>query len=433
MTKEEKMKFLLLLIVMANIALAQPPEIEDFVLKGYETSNFKNVLLDPDSPISDFYLITDVGTVLKVKNMGLDPQVQKVYTFDGEITEAISNEDTHYLSLAGETETMLIATKNFIDIDTIYSESNAQITDFRIENNTIYLLSNDGSEGKIYYSPIGTTNWSDKDIPDVTYNRIFVIDTLVVLFKYMDKDVTLNYLYDMNDEWKHLTKFEINNIDLYYDGYSDLKKVNNTIGFFGDSRKIGNIVYFFNNEFKYVNAHLSAPYNNILNDIGFENEFNFDRKLLHIGNYLTDCECAYLFRFTYNGDVEQNMYYFPNSKSLNKINSNKRSKNIQFVAVGNDGLILLINRSRTSVEKEKELVFDETTFSIYPNPIKEENELRIESEELIKSISITDMMGKRVVHYMMIDLFKYEISMSSFRTGVYFIKVNGKTQKFIVE
>ncbi|TNE33933.1 hypothetical protein EP342_03400, partial [bacterium] len=185
------MKTIVLLILATTIITAEPPEIEDFVLKGYEKSNFKNVLLDPDSPISDFYLITDVGTVLKVNDMGLNPEVQKVFTYDGKISEALSNDDTHYLSLIGKSETMLIATKDFLNIDTLYSETNAEITDFQIDDNKIYLLSNNGVTGKIIYAAIGENNWKEKAIPDIAFNRIFVMDSLIVLYKYLGDDITL--------------------------------------------------------------------------------------------------------------------------------------------------------------------------------------------------------------------------------------------------
>ncbi len=72
---------------------------------------------------------------------------------------------------------------------------------------------------------------------------------------------------------------------------------------------------------------------------------------------------------------------------LKKIKSNKRSQNIQFVAVGTDGLILLIDRQLTSVEDDgkQELTIDENAnFTIYPNPVGKETEIVVESEEIIK-------------------------------------------------
>lgn len=422
------MKTIVLLILATTIITAEPPEIEDFVLKGYEKSNFKNVLLDPDSPISDFYLITDVGTVLKVNDMGLNPEVQKVFTYDGKISEALSNDDTHYLSLIGKSETMLIATKDFLNIDTLYSETNAEITDFQIDDNKIYLLSNNGVTGKIIYAAIGENNWKEKAIPDIAFNRIFVMDSLIVLYKYLGDDITLYFINNFSDNWRTKKIFEE-----FYKGFADLKEIKNTVALIGDSKYESNRVYFLNNFLDYYNVDVSAIYDNILNDIGFEAGFDFRSHTLQIGNYLVNCDCGYLFRFTYNGDVEQNMYYFPNSHSLNKIKSNKRSKNIQFVAVGDDGLILLINRSKTAVEEKPKLILDNSTFTYYPNPIKNQKELIIKSKELINNITISDITGRQAIHYMQINQYEYSLPINGLATGVYFLTVNGKTQKLMVE
>lgn len=424
------MKTLILLIFAASCVLAQdPPEIEDFVLKGYEKSNFINVLLDPDSPISDFYLITDSGAVLKVKDMGADPEVQKVFTINGKISEAISNDDTHYLSLIGKSETMLIATKDFLQIDTLYFESNAEITDFQIDDNKIYILSNNGATGKICYAPIGSKDWKEKQTPDFAFNRLFVMDSLTILYKYLDEDVRFYFNNNITDDWE----IKEGILPGFYASYTDFKNIKNKIAVTGHDKIESNRVYYFNKSLDYYSVDISAPYNNILNDVGFESGFDFNGNMLHVGRYLSDCKCAYLYRFTYNGDVEQNMYYFPNSTSLNKIKSNKRSKNIQFVAMGNDGLILLINRSKSRVEDKQERVMDNSTFTYYPNPISGQKELIIESKELINTITISDITGRQAVHYISVNQHHYTVPLGDIATGVYFLTVNGNTQKLIVE
>ena len=70
----------------------------------------------------------------------------------------------------------------------------------------------------------------------------------------------------------------------------------------------------------------------------------------------------------------------------------------------------MINRSLSGVEKEEvELVMDENSFTLYPNPVKSQNEIIIESEELIESVSISDISGKNSVNYMQINQYSYKL------------------------
>lgn len=74
-----------------------------------------------------------------------------------------------------------------------------------------------------------------------------------------------------------------------------------------------------------------------------------------------------------------------------------------------------------------------SVFAHYPNPVKSNSEIVIESEELIESISISDMSGKNSINYMQIGQYSYKLPISGIAKGVYFLTVNNKTQKFVVE
>lgn len=428
------MKTIIILILTSVITLYSQsghPEVEKFKLKGYENYNFNNVLLDPESPIEDFYLITDIGEILKVENMGLDPIVKKVFMYDGLITEAESEGEAHYFSIVSETETMLLATTDFNDLDTVYQEDNAEITDFRIDRGKLYILSNTGAEGKISYTPIGQKNWKQKDIPSPEFNQLFVMDSLLVLFKYLADDASLLYTNVDNKEWKE----KINFLQEFYKGYSNVREIKESISIYGKSHSEANRVYFINNQMDYNNISIAPPHHNTIKDILFEPAFNFHSNNIQVGSFDNFCECAFLFRFSFNGDWEQNVFLFEDTKSLNKIKSNKRSKNIQAVAVGTDGLILLINRSRTDIEEDnKDIKLDKNAnFTIFPNPVGNQSELNIESEEIINSLSITDISGKQSLNIYQIGQRNYTLPINNLASGVYFITVNGVSKKIVVE
>ncbi|MFN3196112.1 MAG: T9SS type A sorting domain-containing protein [Chlorobiota bacterium] len=429
------MKTIITLILTSVITLYSQsghPEVEKFKLKGYENYNFNNVLLDPESPIEDFYLITDIGEILKVKNMGLDPIVQRVFVYDGDITEAESEGEIHYFSVVSETETMLLATTDFIDLDTIYQEDNAEITDFRIDRGKLYILSNNGTEGKISYTPIGENNWKEKDIPSPEFNRLFVMDSQMVLFMYLADDATLLYTNIDDKEWKEKNNF----LQEFYKGYSDMQEIKGAKAIYGDSKHIGNNLYILDYKLDRYKVFFGPGYDNVYNSVGFRQSFDFDRDNLQIGKFMDDCECAFLFRLTFNGDIEKNMFKFLQTKSLNKIKSNKKSKNIQFVAVGSDGLVLLIDRQLTNIEneEEKQLVVNENAnFTIFPNPVGNQSELNIECEEIINSLSITDISGKQSLNIYQIGQRNYTLPINNLASGVYFISVNGVSKKFVVE
>ena len=426
------MKIILILTsVITLYSQSGHPEVEKFKLKGYENYNFNNVLLDPESPIEDFYLITDIGEILKVKNMGLDPIVQKVFMYDGDITEAESDGDTHYFSVISESETMLLATTDFMDLDTVYHEDNAEITDFRIDKGKIYILSNNGAKGKISYTPIGKNDWEEKDVPSPDFNRLFVMDSLMVLFKYLADDATLLYRNNGDSDWKEKNNF----LQEFYKGYSNVREINESISIYGKSHSEANRVYFLNNQMDYNNISIAPPHYNTIKDILFEPAFNFHSDNVQVGGFDNYCECAFLFRFSFNGDWEQNVFLFEDTKSLNKIKSNKRAKNIQAVAVGTDGMILLINRSKTDIEEDnKDINLDENAnFTISPNPVGNQSELNIESEEIINTLSVTDINGKQSLNIYQVGQRNYTLPISNLASGVYFITVNGVSKKFVVE
>lgn len=426
------MKTIITLIIISTINLYSQnghPEVEKFILKGYEEYNFNNVLLDPESPIEDFYLVTDIGEILKVENMGLNPIVQKVFMYDGEITEAESEGETHYFSVVSESETMLLATIDFMELDTIYQESGAEITDFRIDKGNLYILSNNGTEGKISYTSTSNNNWKEKTIPDIEYHRLFVMDSLLIVFKYLANDVTV-YKSNIETEWE-LSK----QLEQYIKNIADMKEFRSKISVFGNIVSEPNRVLYLDKYINYFDFGVSADNSNFINDLLLENTFDFNRDNIHVGNYLNDCECAFMFRFSFNGDIEQNVFKFLQTKSLNKIKSNKRAKNIQAVAVGTDGLILLINRSRTDINQDNnDIILDENAnFTIFPNPVGNQSELNIESEEVINSLSITDISGKQSLNIYQIGQRNFTLPINNLASGVYFISVNGVSKKFVVE
>lgn len=76
--------------------------------------------------------------------------------------------------------------------------------------------------------------------------------------------------------------------------------------------------------------------------------------------------------------------------------------------------------------------FDSNKISVYPNPVT--NNMNINSEYIIKEISINNILGQRVISTFP-DSFNYSADMSHLNSGVYFVTINtmdgNKTIKLI--
>jgi hypothetical protein len=69
--------------------------------------------------------------------------------------------------------------------------------------------------------------------------------------------------------------------------------------------------------------------------------------------------------------------------------------------------------------------------SIYPNPAKDKLTVTlINSDNSI--ITITDVLGKQLIREKLADS-QTELNVSELNSGIYFVNVNGKTQKIVVE
>lgn len=70
---------------------------------------------------------------------------------------------------------------------------------------------------------------------------------------------------------------------------------------------------------------------------------------------------------------------------------------------------------------------------IYPNPVNDK--LKVNSETVIESMTITDISGKAILHFENINSGAFEINTNSLAQGVYLVKLSGKesvvTRKFV--
>jgi uncharacterized repeat protein (TIGR02543 family) len=72
---------------------------------------------------------------------------------------------------------------------------------------------------------------------------------------------------------------------------------------------------------------------------------------------------------------------------------------------------------------------ESVSIEIYPNPVKDE--LQIESGELrINRVEIVDVAGKIIYQF---SNLRNPINVSALSQGIYFLRINGKTVKFVKE
>lgn len=160
------------------------------------------------------------------------------------------------------------------------------------------------------------------------------------------------------------------------------------------------------------------------------------------GDYLTltfnsfDTEYDYDFITIYDG-TSINAPIFPNAENL--------SGNLTlspFTATNPDGAITIRFASDGSVTEsgwEAEITcnsslsadnFNKSSIKLYPNPAN--SYFNISSEELISSITVYDLAGRRVFENQNIKQTQTQVNIQNLTTGAYFVKVNanGATQTF---
>lgn len=160
------------------------------------------------------------------------------------------------------------------------------------------------------------------------------------------------------------------------------------------------------------------------------------------GDYLTltfnsfDTEYDYDFMTIYDG-TSINAPIFPNAENL--------SGNLTlppYTATNPDGAITIRFASDGSVTEsgwEAEITcnsslstdnFNKSSIKLYPNPAN--SYFNISSEELISSITVYDLAGRRVFENQNIKQTQTQVNVQNLTTGAYFVKVNvnGATQTF---
>ncbi len=151
------------------------------------------------------------------------------------------------------------------------------------------------------------------------------------------------------------------------------------------------------------------------------------------GNLTTDSVDFYLadYRFSNNAqDYIVKDWQWVDLTSLGNIDS------VYFVLTSSDngtfgmntpGVFCLDNFNDQSVGINEFIV--ENNFNFYPNPVQ--NILNVKSEEIITSLSIIDITGKELLNQSNFSTNTIQVDLSSLKQGVYFIRVNNVTQRFI--
>lgn len=411
--------------------LAQYPTIEDFQVQGLENSNLVNVLLDADSDISDFYGITDQGLIYDIKFIGGITEIDLVLNVKGTIPEAFTYDSVHYISTNSKGSCYLIRTKDFITIDTILSESQTTINDFRIYNDSLFALTESEGESSVMHKSLNGSVWAELAVTYQGYNRIVKIDNYIYLYKYLEDDISLLRNINLTEEWEFI---DFEHIELQ--NYSRIKVRDTVLYVCGKIEFVGSVVLLNKNLVVPTYYGLTGPIGETtLNDFELHHDFDFKfnrRNNYQVGQSETEGVGAFFHKSVFSGNGKDNKTLFPSSSSLNRIISNDFSQYKEFIAVGNSGLVLLIDRGATSIENDYWQGKDDS-FSFYPNPVTSQKLLTVTSEEIIHNISIIDISGRELINHRFISGYEFSIPVSSLFRGVYFLQVNGQTQKFVVE
>ena len=422
-----KLLKLIVILIFCNLDLFSQvfPKVEDYQIEGFENINFINVLLDAESSITNFYAITDDGKVYDINNMGLTPTTNLIFQINGDISEAFTYDSLHYLSLITNKNTYLIRTKNFIDIDTLYSEEGFEINDFQVYNNKISMIVNNGLISKIVFRRIDDTQWETLVVPEYGFNRIAILYDNYYLYKYLDNDVSIYKYTGKSKSWSKSEPWSnLENPFIQLKQYSELKTRDSIIFAMGKFEPRGYILIF--DEFL---EHPFRAWTSGSHDISIQHDFEFDQDFdfrknpndnYQIGSSLEGVKGAYLNLPYFDGNIEGNQYEYEYSSDLRKIISNGFSQYKEFVAVGHNGIVLLINRGLSDVETQIE---KEDNFSLYPNPAIKKDEVTMNSIDVMKSITITDLMGKVLYLYSGINMLEFQIPINDLPSASYFVRI----------
>lgn len=416
----------LIIMLFSNIYLIAVTPVLDYQLDGYENKNFTNVLLDADSYVTDFYCITDDGKVISIKNMGDNPIINEIFSFDGTITQALTNDSLHFLSLSGVNTSYMITTRDFISIDTVYESSNS-ILDFNIYDNKIAMLvSNDLQLNLEYSESAKNIKWIERDIPtDDGYNRLAMNMDQIILFKYLEEDLNLLRSFDEGKIWENKLFTQPD-----YKNFAEIKNHDTLLYFIGRTNDNGNAVGAFDMSFELVKGFFGLRDPNTNLDIEFLKGFNIRKN--NAANYLvgfSEVEGEGAFIYYKHFDMRHTFSY---SKSLNKIKTNKKVDSLEFVAVGDNGIIVLVNQGLSPVEENLDLAIP-NLFEIYPQIAKRGTEIYINSKKTINNLFIYDFTGRELLYVNNINQRQYFQSIEKLVTGIYFVKINNEIKKFIVE
>lgn len=418
-------KYFIIFLIRSFYLFSVTPVL-DFQLKDYENKNFINVLLDADSYITNFYCITDDGNVLSIKNMGESPIVNEIFSFDGSITQALTNDSLHFLSLSGVNASYMITTRDFISIDTVYESSNS-ILDFKIYDDRIAMLvSDDGQLSLVYSESTNNINLIERPITtQEKYNKIAMNMDQIILFKYLDNDLNLFRSFDDGKNWENklFTHFA-------YQSIADIKTNDTLLYFLGKTEKNGNNVGSFDSSFNVVSAIPGLLKENTNLDLEFLRNFNPSKNPFanyQVGYSEVEDEGSFIYYWHFD-----KRYTFSYSRSLNKIKTNKKVDSLEFVAVGNNGLIVLVNQGLSPVEEDTD-ISKLNLFEVYPQIAKRGTEIYINSSKIINDLSIYDFSGRMLIEAKNINQRQFFQPIENLVTGIYFVKVHNQFQKFIVE
>ena len=85
------------------------------------------------------------------------------------------------------------------------------------------------------------------------------------------------------------------------------------------------------------------------------------------------------------------------------------------------------------IETPVEVISENSNFSIYPNPVK--NELNITSANSLKNVKIINAIGQEIMNENVAGN-HYKVNTSSFNKGIYFVQIESEkgksTKKFVI-
>lgn len=374
-----------------------------------------------------FYCITDDGKVIRIEEMGENPEITEVLSLDGQISEAVTNNSSHFLALTNDNNSYLIRTTDFLTIDTVYNSS-SKILDFVIYENSLAMLVTDNTNLELEKAEIAPNfSWKTYDIPtEEPYNRIAMNMDQIILFKYFNDDLYLFRSLDFGNNWEN---FDFTQQD--YQNFSGIKPHDNLLYFYGTFNGNFNGVVGFVKSLDFVGGFLGLFGKNTIMDFEFLKGFNLKKNPnanYQVGFSEEESEGAYIYYSHFD-----RRYIYPYSTSLNKIKTNTKVDSLEFVAVGDNGLIVLVNQGLSDVDYDNDEVVEKYSYEVYPQIAKKNTSIFINSRVIINELVIYDFTGREVINTKNINQQKYYQEIGNLSTGIYFVKINNKIQKFLVE